>query len=40
LVADRLGRHSIGIELNPEYVQIAEKRLRKDAGMLADIVIR
>jgi DNA modification methylase len=38
LVADRLGRHAIGIELNPDYVKIAEKRLRKDAGMFADIV--
>jgi len=39
LVADRHGRHCIGIELNSEYVQIAEKRLRKDAGMFADIVV-
>lgn len=39
LVADRLGRHCVGIELNPEYVEIAERRLRKDAGMLADIVV-
>ena len=38
LVADRHGRHCIGIELNPEYVRIAERRLRKDAGMFADIV--
>ena len=39
LVADRHGRHCVGIELNPEYVQIAERRLRKDAGMFADIVV-
>ncbi|WP_152051767.1 DNA-methyltransferase [Tautonia marina] len=39
LVADRHGRHCIGIELNPDYVQIAERRLRKDAGMFADIVV-
>lgn len=39
LVADRYGRHCIGIELNPEYVQIAERRLRRDAGMFADIVV-
>lgn len=39
LVADRHGRHCIGIELNPGYVQIAERRLRKDAGMFADIVV-
>lgn len=29
LVADRLGRDSIGIELNSEYVKIAEKRLEE-----------
>ena len=28
LVAERLGRDSIGIELNPEYVAIAERRIR------------
>ncbi len=39
LVADRNGRHCVGIELNPAYVRIAERRLRKDAGMFADIVI-
>jgi DNA modification methylase len=27
LVSKRLGRHSIGIELNPEYIKIAERRL-------------
>jgi len=27
LVAEKLGRNSIGIELNPEYAQIAEDRL-------------
>ena len=39
LVADRLGRHCVGVELNPDYVVIAERRLRQDAGMLADIVV-
>jgi DNA modification methylase len=39
LVSDRHGRHCIGIELNPEYVQLAEQRLRSDAGMFADIVV-
>lgn len=39
LVADRLGRHCTGIELNPEYVRIAERRLRRDAGMFADIKV-
>ena len=37
LVADRFGRHCIGIELNPEYVEIAKRRLIKDAGMFAQI---
>ena len=29
LVAKKLGRHYIGIELNPEYVKMAKKRLAK-----------
>ena len=37
LVADRLGRDAILIELNPEYVEIAQRRLHGDAGMFADI---
>lgn len=37
LVADRLGRDAIGIELNAEYIEIAKRRLNKDAGMFADI---
>jgi DNA modification methylase len=37
LVADRLGRDCIGIELNPEYAAIAERRIAGDAGMFADI---
>jgi len=28
LVADMHGRHSIGLELNPEYIALAEKRIR------------
>lgn len=30
VVADRLGRDSIGIELNPDYAKIAEDRLEED----------
>jgi DNA modification methylase len=30
LMATRLGRHSIGIELNPEYVELGEQRLKAD----------
>lgn len=37
MVADRLGRNAILIELNPAYIQIANKRLREDAGMFVDI---
>lgn len=33
LVADRLGRHAVGIELNPAYVAMAKKRLAKDAPL-------
>lgn len=37
LVADRLGRNAIGIELNPEYAAMAERRIRKDAPLFADV---
>jgi DNA modification methylase len=37
MVADRLGRDCILIELNPEYAAIAERRIRGDAGMFADV---
>lgn len=37
LVADQLGRDCIGIELNPDYARMAENRLRRDAGLFADI---
>jgi DNA modification methylase len=37
MVADRLQRDAIGIELNPEYCTIAERRLHKDAGMFAEV---
>ena len=39
LVADRLGRDAILIELNPDYAEIAERRLTEDAGMLADVAL-
>jgi len=38
LVADRLGRNAILIELNPEYLAMTERRIRGDAGMFADII--
>jgi DNA modification methylase len=37
MVADRLGRAAILIELNPTYVDIAKRRIHDDAGMFADI---
>jgi len=37
LVARRLGRRSIGIELNPEYARLAAKRLSQ-LSLLADEV--
>lgn len=42
VVADRLGRDAVLIEINPEYVSIAKRRLAKDrlarkAGTMADV---
>jgi DNA modification methylase len=37
LVADRLGRNAILIELKPEYADMAQRRIRDDAGMFANI---
>jgi DNA modification methylase len=37
LVADRLQRDAIGIELNPDYADMAERRLQRDGGMFAEI---
>lgn len=37
LVADRLGRDCIGIELNPEYAALAERRIQSDAGLFAEV---
>ncbi len=37
LVADRLGRDAILIELNPEYAALAERRIKGDAGMFAEV---
>lgn len=39
LVADQLGRDGIGIELNPVYAELADKRIREDAPMFADVVV-
>jgi DNA modification methylase len=37
LVADRLQRNAVLIELNPEYADMATQRIRSDAGMFAEI---
>lgn len=37
LVADRMGRDAILIELNPEYAEMARARIVKDAGMFAEV---
>lgn len=37
LVADRLGRHAILIELNPEYAALAERRISRDAPLFAEV---
>ena len=38
LVADRLQRNAIGIELNPEYAAISERRINRDRGGLLDLM--
>lgn len=37
LVADRLGRNAILIELNPEYAALAERRLNADSPLFAEV---
>lgn len=37
LVADRLGRDCIGIELSPTYAELGRKRLTADAGLFANV---
>lgn len=37
LVADRLGRDAIMIELNPEYVAMGRGRIERDAGLFAEV---
>lgn len=39
LVADRLGRNAVLVELNPAYAEIARKRIQGDAGMLSSVVV-
>jgi len=39
LVADRLQRNCIGIELNPAYAEIARRRIQAESPLLAEIVL-
>ena len=36
-VTKQLNRHYVGIELNPEYIKIAEKRIANELGMFNNI---
>lgn len=38
MVAKKLNRNFVGIELNPKYIAIAEKRLDKELGMFRNVV--
>lgn len=37
IVAEKLGRNSIGIELNPKYIQIENRRRKKELGMFEKV---
>lgn len=39
LIADRLGRNAILIELNPEYAAIARRRIEGDAPMFTKVIV-
>jgi len=39
IVADRLGKDCVGIELNPEYVDITRKRVLLDGGMFSTMEV-
>jgi DNA modification methylase len=38
LVADRLQRNAVLVEINPEYAEIARKRLSSDGGMFSEVL--
>jgi DNA modification methylase len=38
LVADRLQRDAILVEINPEYVELARKRIASEAGMFGEVL--
>jgi DNA modification methylase len=37
LVADQLGRDAVGVELNPDYAALIERRLKEDAPMFVEL---
>lgn len=37
LVAGRLQRDCVGIELNPGYADIAQRRISSDGGLVAEV---
>lgn len=39
LVSDRLGRDCIGVELNPDYAEMARKRIYRDAPLFAEVTL-
>lgn len=39
LVADRLGRDAVLIELSPEYAAMAERRINADGGMFSSVAV-
>jgi DNA modification methylase len=39
LVASRLGRNYIGIELNPAYVEMSQKRIENDCPMFNEVIL-
>ena len=39
LVADRIGRDAVLIELNDSYCEMARRRLERDAGLFADVAV-
>ena len=39
LVADRLGRNAIFIELNESYCEMARRRIQNDAPLLVDVTM-
>ena len=40
LVADQLGRDAVLIELNPDYIALAQNRIRNDSPMFAEVEVQ